>query len=442
MTTDRVLASYFTIAGLYTLAASLIWGVNTLFMLNSGLDIFQVFIANAAFTAGSVIFELPTGIVADTWGRRTSFLLSVIILLATTLAYVAVAASGGGLLAFCVVSIVMGLGFTFYSGAVDAWVVDALQATGFEGQLDRVFARGSMVTGAAMLVGTIGGGLLGSIDLGLPYLVRAVMLALVLVVAMFTMREMGFTPRSLQLAAVPAEIGKIAAESIAFGWRQRSVRLLMAISFIQFSFLSWGFYAWQPYFLELLGRNAVWVAGLIAAANALAMVAGNALVDWMSQFCGKRSTLLSWAAATQAIAAVGAGLADSFWLAAGLFLIVVMTMGVMGPIQQAYLHNMIPSSHRASVISFHSMIGNAGGVIGQSGLGYLSRTRSIADGYVVGGLTTLLVLPVLLMLRRAADPADIIVGRKAGLEGSCAPQGIPSISQVDSTPVVPDVDEY
>ena len=104
MTTDRVLASYFTIAGLYTLAASLIWGVNTLFLLNAGLDIFQVFIANAAFTAGSVIFELPTGIVADTWGRRTSFLLSVIILLATTLAYVAVAASGGGLLAFCLVS--------------------------------------------------------------------------------------------------------------------------------------------------------------------------------------------------------------------------------------------------------------------------------------------------------------------------------------------------
>ena len=65
MTVDRVLTSYFTIAGLYTLAASLIWGVNTLFLLNSGLDIFQVFIANAAFTAGSVIFELPTGIVAD-----------------------------------------------------------------------------------------------------------------------------------------------------------------------------------------------------------------------------------------------------------------------------------------------------------------------------------------------------------------------------------------
>ncbi len=56
ITASRVLASYFTIAGLYTLAASLIWGVNTLFLLNAGLDIFEVFIANAAFTAGSVVF--------------------------------------------------------------------------------------------------------------------------------------------------------------------------------------------------------------------------------------------------------------------------------------------------------------------------------------------------------------------------------------------------
>ena len=210
---------------------TLIWGVNTLFLLNAGLDIFQVFIANATFTAGSVVFELPTGVVADAWGRRISFLLSVIILLATTLAYLAVAASGAGLLAFCAVSVLMGLGFTFYSGAVEAWVVDALIATGFEGQLDHVFARGSMVTGMAMLVGTVGGGLLGTIDLGLPYLVRAAMLGLVLVVAMITMHDLGFVPRTLRLAAVPAELRNVAAESVAFGWRQRSVRLLMVFLF-------------------------------------------------------------------------------------------------------------------------------------------------------------------------------------------------------------------
>jgi hypothetical protein len=43
-----------------------------------------VFVANAAFSAGMVPFEVPTGVVADTLGRRMSFLLSEAVLSATT----------------------------------------------------------------------------------------------------------------------------------------------------------------------------------------------------------------------------------------------------------------------------------------------------------------------------------------------------------------------
>ncbi len=435
MTSHRVIASYFIIAGLYTLAAALIWGVNTLFLLDAGLDIFGVFIANAAFTAGSVVFEIPTGVLADTHGRRASFLLSVTILMATTLAYVGVARIGGGLLAFSLVSIVMGLGFTFYSGAVDAWLVDALKETGYAGQLDRVFARGSMVTGAAMLVGTIGGGFLGTLDLSLPYVVRAGMLAAVFMVAFATMKDIGFTPRALRFSDLPQEMRKVARESLAYGWHNQPVRLLMAFSFVQWGFLTWGFYAWQPYLLELLAREEIWVAGVVAALISLSMIVGNALVDWFSQFCGRRTTLLLWAAGVQTVGAVGVGLAGDFWLAVALLLIVTATMGVTGPVKQAYLHQLIPSQQRASVISFDSMMGNAGGVVGQSGLGYLSRVRSIADGYVVGGLATLFALPVLVLLRGLGDRADQFAGRRAGIRGTCAPQGVPAISQVHATPV-------
>jgi hypothetical protein len=95
-TAARVVRTYLVIAGLYTLSASLIWGVNTLLLLDAGLDIFQTFIANAAFMAGMVIFEIPTGVIADTSGRRLSFLLSSVTLLIGTLAYVSIWAFGGG----------------------------------------------------------------------------------------------------------------------------------------------------------------------------------------------------------------------------------------------------------------------------------------------------------------------------------------------------------
>jgi MFS family permease len=297
-----------------------------------------------------------------------------------------------------------------------------------------VFARGAMVTGAAMLLGTVGGGLLGQIDLSLPYAARAILLVAVFVVAFVTMRELGFTPRTLRVSAVPREMRRVARNSLSFGWHTRSVRLLMSCSFLQWGFISWGFYAWQPYFLEFLGDQWIWAAGMFAALVSLSMILGNTLVNWFGQFCGRRSTLLLWAAGIQTVSAVGVGLADSLWLASALFLITTGTFGVTGPVKQAYLHQVVSSEHRASVISLDSMIGNAGGVVGQTGLGYLSRVRSIPDGYVVGGLATVLALPLLAMLRGMGERADVIVGKEAGLRGPCAGQGIPEISQVDATP--------
>ena len=81
-----------------TLAASLIWGINTIFLLDAGLSNLEAFAANAFFTAGMVLFEVPTGIVADTVGRRASYLLGTLTLAVSTLLYVAALADRGAVL--------------------------------------------------------------------------------------------------------------------------------------------------------------------------------------------------------------------------------------------------------------------------------------------------------------------------------------------------------
>ena len=422
---------YFAISGLYTLSASLIWGVNTLFLLDAGLNIFQVFVVNAFFSIGMVVFEVPTGVLADTRGRRTSFLLSTLVLAAGTLGYVFGARLPGNLPALGVMSLVMGLGFTFYSGAVEAWLVDALKAGGYAGSLDQIFARGSFISGAAMLAGTVSGGFLGDLNLAIPYLLRAALLILLFVLAYFKMQEIGYQPKAIMLRAIPREMKGLAQSSLNYGWKQPGLRLLMLVNFIQTGFLFWGFYAWPPYFLGLLGQEAVWVSGVLAALISLATMAGNGLVDWFARFCGKRTTLLLWPAAINTAAIIGVGLVKSFWPAAGLFLVSMAALGVITPVRQAYLHELIPSEQRAAIVSFDSMIGNSGGILGQTGLGYLSQVSSIASGYVAGGMATVVVLPILIALRRLGEPADWIVG-EAGKQSACAAQGIPSISGVDT----------
>src|SRR6266511_4936877 len=278
MEPERAIRAYLVISGLFTLSASLIWGINTLFLLDAGLSIFEVFVANAAFTAAMALFEIPTGVVADTRGRRTSFLLSESTLALGTLAYVGVAAIGGGLLLFCLAGVILGLGYTFYSGAVEAWLVDALQAAGYRHELDGVFAKASIVASVAMIVGTVGGGLLGQINLSLPYIVRTVLVLMAFAVGYRTMHEIGFTPRALHLQGVVGEMRKVGRAGITYGWRAPAVRLLVMDSFLTWGFFSWAWYAWQPYFLELYGRNAIWLSGLIAALFAMAGILGNVVV--------------------------------------------------------------------------------------------------------------------------------------------------------------------
>ena len=138
MTTPRsVQRTYFLLLFGNTLAASLIWGINTIFLLDAGLSNLEAFAANAFFTAGMVLFEVPTGIVADTAGRRLSYLLGTLTLSVSTLLYVGLWQIEAPFWAWALVSILIGLGFTFFSGAVEAWLVDALTATGFTGPSSR-----------------------------------------------------------------------------------------------------------------------------------------------------------------------------------------------------------------------------------------------------------------------------------------------------------------
>ena len=429
---QRVIRSYLLIATLYTLSASVIWGVNTLFLLDAGLDIFGVFVANAVFTGSMALFEIPTGVLADTRGRRASFLLSVALVLVGTLGYVGASEVGGGLLLFCLMSVVLGLGYTFYSGATEAWLVDALNATGFRGKLDRVFAKSQSVSGAAMLVGTVGGGLIASVDLVVPYYVRSGLLLGVFIVAFATMHDIGFSPQAKRLRDLPSEMGRIAGASVMFGWRQPAMRLLVLASLVQGLFLFWGFYAWQPHFLALLGRDAAWVAGVIAALISVSTIGGNSIVQWFTRYCGKRTTLLLGAAIVFTVGATAVGLTGHFWVAVPLYLVAMGATGVWMPVKQAFVHQITPSEHRATVVSFDSLVSSGGSVVGQAGLGRLAQISSIGTGYIVGGLITVLAWPIVALLRRRNESADLIVG-SAGKSGACAAQGLPSVAAVNST---------
>jgi MFS family permease len=391
-----------------TLAASLIWGINTIFLLDAGLSNLEAFAANAFFTAGMVVFEVPTGIVADTVGRRTSYLLGTITLTLSTLLYVLLWQVEAPFWQWALASMLLGLGFTFFSGAVEAWLVDALTATGFDGELETVFGRGQIVTGTAMLTGSVAGGFIAQqLSLGAPFVLRGIVLAVMFVVAFRLMHDVGFTPEK---GGRPlAEMRKIASASIDYGWRVPAVKWLMVEALFIGGVGIYAFYALQPYLLELYGDpEAYQIAGLVAAIVAGAQILGGIAAPRIRGLFRRRTSALLATAALSSVTLGLIGVFESFWAVIGLICVWGLLFAASMPIRQTYLNGLIPSRQRATILSFDSMMSSTGGVWAQPVLGRAADVWGYAPSYLMGAGISALALPFLALSRRQNAPADTV----------------------------------
>jgi MFS family permease len=391
-----------------TLATSFIWGINTIFLLDAGLSNLEAFAANAFFTAGMVIFEVPTGIVADTIGRRMSYLLGTLTLTASTLLYVLLWQVGAPFWEWAIVSMLLGLGFTFFSGAVEAWLVDALSATGFTGELESVFGRGQIVSGSAMLTGSVAGGFIAQqVSLGTPFVLRAVVLAVMFVVAFRLMHDTGFTPEK---GGRPlAEMRKVAAASIDYGWRVPAVKWLMVEALFTGGVGIYAFYALQPYLLELYGDpQAYQIAGLVAAIVAGAQILGGMAAPRIRRLFHRRTSALLTTAGLSVITLGLIGFVESFEAVIALIVVWGLLFAATMPIRQTYLNGLIPSRQRATILSFDSMMTSTGGVWTQPVLGRAADAWGYAPSYLMGAGISALAVPFLILSRRQNAPADTI----------------------------------
>jgi MFS family permease len=409
----RVQRTYLTLLLGNTLAASFIWGINTLFLLDAGLSNLEAFAANAFFTAGMVIFEVPTGVVADTWGRRTSYLLGTITLAASTFLYYLMWLTSATFWQWAVVSMLLGLGFTFFSGAVEAWLVDALHFADYEGGLEVVLGRGQMIAGAAMLGGSVAGGVIAqATSLGVPFLLRVGVLLTMFVVAYRLMRDLGFTPEP---ATHPLRATRdVLAASVEHGLKNPPVRWVMLAAPFASGVGFYTFYALQPYLLELYGDpEAYSIAGLAAAIVAGAQILGGYAAPKIRGLFEKRTTALILGAIVSGLILALLGITDVFWLALVLLVLWALIFAADMPIRQAYLNGMIPSKQRATVLSFDSLMGSSGGVVIQPVLGRVADVYSYSTSFVFGAVFQLLAVPFLVGSRRQQAASDIAIGATA-----------------------------
>ncbi len=404
----KVQRIYLTLQLFNTLAASLIWGINTLFLLDAGLSNTEAFAANAFFTAGFVLFEIPTGVIADLRGRKVSYLLGVSTLAISTLIYLFMWRVSAPFWAWALSSLLLGLGFTFLSGAFEAWLADALAHSGAKETLESVLAKGEIVEGSSMLVGSVAGGIIAqTTNLGVPYVVRAALLVLNFMCALVLMKDLGFKPAEGKNPI--KETKKILSGSIKYGLRNPPVRWIMLAAPFTGGVTIYAFYAMQPYLLELYGDDRAYgVAGLAAAVVAGAQIAGGLLVPYIGRIFKRRTSVILTAHIVSVLVLALVGFVPNFWVVVALLVLWGLMFSAIMPVRQTYLNALIPSQQRATVLSFDSLFGSTGGVVIQPVLGRVADAWSYPVSYVVSAGFQTLAIPFTLLARRENSKSDPI----------------------------------
>jgi MFS family permease len=260
--------------------------------------------------------------------------------------------------------------------------------------------------GVAMLVGSVAGGFIAQhTNLGVPYVIRAIVLGITFIAAFILMRDAGFEPKRGRNPI--EETKRIFRDSLRHGLGNPAIRWVMLASPFTDGVSIYAFYAMQPYLLELYGtKGAYGIAGLAAAIVAGAQIIGGLLVPRVAHLFRRRTSVLLSATVTSAAILALIGAIPNFWAAVALLVIWGLTFAMVAPVRQAYLNGLIESERRATILSFDSLLGSAGGVVAQPLLGRAADVWSYPVSYACGAAIQALAIPFLWLARREGAVSD------------------------------------
>ena len=170
----------------------------------------------------------------------------------------------------------------------------------------------------------------------------------------------------------------------------------------------YAFYAMQPYLLELYGDpKAYGVAGLAAAIVGGAQIGGGLLVPHLRRWFDRRTSVLLIAVRDQRHRSRIGRPCAAFWVAIGLLVLWGLVFATVTPVRQAFVNGLIPSEQRATVLSFDSLMGSAGGVVFQPPW-QSSRRMGIPASYLCSAGIQAVAVPLIWLARRERAESDPI----------------------------------
>lgn len=379
-----------------------------------GLDPFRMVLVGVVLEVTCVLFEVPTGVVADVYSRRLSVLIGVALIGCGYLLE-------GGIPAFWSAlgsQVLWGLGYTFTSGATEAWITDEIG----EEAAGPVFLRGRQLWLIGGLIGTLACVALGLVHIQLPMLLAGVGMLTLAATLLLVMPERHMRRKPHGARAGFGRLRTTVRDGLRLAMARPVVRVIVAISLIT----GLASEAWDRLYIPsaidrfdfpaVFGTTGpvLWF-GLIGVVGTLL---GLAVLELFRRRragaleSGTPARLLAGCAALQVVAIAVFALAGNLWLAFAMLWLRTMVDSVSRPVQLAWLNRNLEPDSRATVISMTGQANSVGQVAGGPALGWVGGAISI-QAALLG--SALMLSPTIALYRRLISRDQATVEAARGL---------------------------
>ncbi len=359
----------------------------------------QLVLVGTTLEASAFTFEIPTGVVADIYSRRASVIIGHALIGLGFLIW----GMFPSFLPILLAQVVWGLGYTFTSGATQAWITDEIG----EERANKAFLAGNRLGLIGALAGMLLAVLIGSFTSpALPIVVSGGGRILLAILLAFIMVEQGFKPVKMEERTTWQQMGDTFRKGL------RTVRRRPALLAVLGVGLFYGLYSegfdrlWVKHLLDafelpvIFGKNQVAFFGLLDAASILLSIAATRLAEKRIDTSQPRAIGRAMLGITAGIAAsiIAFALAPFLGLAIGLYVLISALRDVRSPLTDAWVNQRLDPEVRATILSMSSQVDAVGQIAGGPAIGLVANAVSVPLAMAISGT---LLTPALPLVARA-----------------------------------------
>lgn len=357
-------------------------GIYSINLHEHGLSLLQMNLVNAIYFGTMLLFELPTGAIADVFGRRKAFLLSSVLIGAGFISY----GFSNTMEEFMISEALVAIGATFENGAFKSWLVDRLGHFGHKSEdLNKIFSKAGKIGLGFGAIASIIGPKAASVWAPLPWIISGSIFFLSGIAAYFLMKEEYFVRNTSSLIAKIRDSKRMVCEGFRSAISNRDVLFLFLLGIVSCVSVQALNMQWSILFLEKGGIKEN--VGNLSALILISLALGTGMAPRIkAQFKNERTALIWTQIGIGLFIVLAATLIRSYFIVPA-FLLHEMLRGAYQPMKDSHLHHSIKEKHRrATVSSFESISNHIGAIIGLICSGFLVQSSSIQSTWIVSGL--------------------------------------------------------